>query len=123
MCVCTSIMPGITVYRPRSISSAPAGAGPPPTDTIHSSSTTITALATSFPFGSTSLPARMAFVAAGAEAHRTSKAMAAAPLRLAVLIERSRFFDLLGDVSREARGSDDARERTEAEDPAIQRAV
>src|SRR5437762_13873103 len=123
MWVWTSIMPGITVYRPRSITSAPGGTGPPPTETIRSSSMTMTALATSFPFGSTSLPARMAFVAAGAEAPRNSKARAATPLRLAVLIERSRFFDLLGDASREALGSDHARERAEAEDPTVERAV
>src|SRR5205823_7931272 len=109
-----SIMPGMTVYRPRSITSAPAGGAAVPTETMRPSVTTMTAFAIVLPFGSIALPARIAFVAAAAGTANSRTAIAivgaelappirplraeqARPLRRwGVFIQRSRFLDLTG---------------------------
>src|SRR5438552_7362251 len=115
MWVCTSIMPGMTVYGPRSITSAPAGGAAVPTETMRASVTTMTAFAIVLPFGSIALPARIAFVAANAGMATSTIAnvivgVAGADLgrseglrrelrRWGLVIERSRFLDLAGDFA------------------------
>src|SRR5581483_7936150 len=135
MCVCASIIPGMTVSRPRSITSAPAGGAFVPIDVIRSSVTTMTTLVTTLPAGSIILPARIARVAARAgEAATISSAIAAAPVPSilplpflfglrSVLILCSRFFDLTGNLAGQPVRRDHPRERTEAEDPARKRAI
>src|SRR5256885_4503626 len=66
MCVWRSINPGISVRRPRSITSAPAGGAPVPIETMRSLSTTITGFVITLPDASIALPARIALVAANA---------------------------------------------------------
>src|SRR5580765_1976366 len=64
MCVWRSIRPGISVKRLRSITSAPAGGAVVPIDVIRSPSIRITAFVITLPPASTTLPARIAVVAA-----------------------------------------------------------
>src|SRR5689334_11945614 len=98
--------------------SAPAGGASVPTETIRSSATTMTAFATARPFGSITLPARMAFVAANAGPARSASIvpMQAALRRLNLFILRPGFLNLIGDVPCKRVRRDDPREGTEAED-------
>src|SRR5262245_63719884 len=80
----------------------------------------MTAFVTTLPFGSTTLPALIAFVAANAGAARSTNSQ----IRNSVLrISRSGFFELCRDVAHERVGGDHACERTEAENPTLERAI
>src|SRR5438034_3674665 len=82
-------MPGMTVYRERSITSAPAGGAPAPTAAIRSSVTMMTALAITLPLGSIALPARIALVAAKAGATQATRIATVAQVRATVVQARA----------------------------------
>src|SRR5262245_20358632 len=100
--------------------SAPAGGAAVVIAVTRSLSTMMYAFATTLPFGSTTLPALIAFVAANVGAPRSTSSQA----RTAVLrIPRPRFFELCRDIAHERVGGDHACERAEAENPALERAI